>query len=443
MPLNLNQECHARLHEVLKAALPTITINNGMFPNRSSIDRLIEAERVLPQTGKLRDRLVEYVDDFPFTEFILDMLGEELWHLDKYRPDTNPKLTEIQGYNDADAVAARLLGQFESLPWQYRLTVKLPDALGELLHTAETAATLSPSIWIVRATEEFAHQFPLETTSDQLNQRLAGEVTLLNFLSKEKAKPKWDHGSVYFQIAAEGFIGQYGASATSSYAERHLRSLFGMGLATRLLDFKHTYSSIPPKTFVYLHRRSDDGTWEPRTRYELNDAVSRCIANLRLHDLGGPLLAQHMPRWVSARLSDISAAFRSGERSEPTILAAQWLFDSYAGHDPLLSFVQSMVVLEIVLGDKAVSDEIGIGELISNRFAYLVGTTHEERTDLIAEFKKIYKVRSQIVHSGKHSLNLDERALFQRLRWMCRRAIDKEIDLLKAGLSKEPLAVEK
>lgn len=442
MPLSLHQDCRASLHAALKAALPKFTINNGMFPNRSSIDRLIDAECVLPQTGKLHDRLVEYVDDFPFTEFILDVLGDELWHLDKYRPDTNPKLTEIQGYHDADAVAARLLDQFESLPWQYRLTVKLPDALGELLHSAETAATLSPSICIIRATEEFANQFPLETASDQLNQRLAGGENVLNFLAKAKPKPKWDYGSLYLQIATEGFIGQYGASATSSHAERLLRSLFGMGLATRLIDFRYTYSPTPPKTSVYLHRQGD-GTWEPTTRYDLNDAVSRCIANLRLHDLGGTLLAPHMPRWVSARLSDISAAFRSGERSEPTILAAKWLFDSYAGHDPLLSFVQSMVVLEIVLGDKAVSDEIGIGELISNRFAYLVGTTHEERADLIAEFKKIYKVRSQIVHSGKHTLNLDERTLFHQLRWMGRRAIAKEIDLLKAGLSKEPVAVEK
>jgi hypothetical protein len=93
-----------------------------------------------------------------------------------------------------------------------------------------------------------------------------------------------------------------------------------------------------------------------------------------------------------------------------------------------------MVVLEILLGDKLMSDEIGVGKLISNRFAYLIGTTHEERTYYLATFNKIYDIRSQIVHSGKHRLSLEEHVLFMHLRSMCRRVIQKEVELLKAGI---------
>jgi hypothetical protein len=57
-----------------------------------------------------------------------------------------------------------------------------------------------------------------------------------------------------------------------------------------------------------------------------------------------------------------------------------------------------------------------------------VGTTHQARSELLLQFKKIYGVRSQIVHSGKHKLTSEERELCISLEWMCRRAISKEME---------------
>jgi hypothetical protein len=141
-----------------------------------------------------------------------------------------------------------------------------------------------------------------------------------------------------------------------------------------------------------------------------------------LYDLGGTLDTDLKRKdWVSRRLQDIAAVFRSGQRADQITLASQWLFDSYSGQDQLLSFVQSMVVLEILLGDKSMSDEIGIGKLISNRVAYFIGDTHEERAQLLDDFKEIYNVRSQIVHSGKHKLSFEDYKLWGRLRGICHR----------------------
>ena len=99
-----------------------------------------------------------------------------------------------------------------------------------------------------------------------------------------------------------------------------------------------------------------------------------------------------------------------------------------------MSFVQSMVVLEILLGDEETSDEIGLGELLRNRCAYLIGKSHQQRSDRLREFKEIYRVRSQIVHSGKSRLTPHERVLFDTLRWMCRRVIHEELSLLEADI---------
>ena len=80
---------------------------------------LFETNKILPQTGPLRDRLVAYVDDNPFSEFVWDRLTTELWERDKYQSGKRGKLVDIEGYADVDQVATRLLSQFESLPWHF------------------------------------------------------------------------------------------------------------------------------------------------------------------------------------------------------------------------------------------------------------------------------------------------------------------------------------
>jgi hypothetical protein len=118
------------------------------------------------------------------------------------------------------------------------------------------------------------------------------------------------------------------------------------------------------------------------------------------------------------------------------LLAAQWLFDSYCGSNELLSFVQGAVVLETLLGDKAISDTIGLGDLLGNRCAYLISKTLEEREMILRDFRSIYDVRSKIVHAGKKRLNREQRMLFEKLQWICHRAIQKEVELFQAPVAK-------
>jgi len=426
MPLNIHAKCRKRLHETIAQALPSIEAKNGMFIERRSTAKLVEADLVLPQTGKLRNRLVEYIDEFPLTDFVTETIGQELFELNRHLPDQTIALVDIPEYADAPATADRLLDDFESLPWTYQVSVPLPEALTDMLHPDRELLALSPSIRIVRPTTAFVEEYPLEHPNSK---RTMGPLASVLMTPEQ-----WNSERLYIQIAGEGFVGQYGGSGTAHTIERTLRAFCGLAIATRLFKVEYTYSPIPWKTSVYVHRKSTDDKWLPTTRYQLNDAISRGLAGLKLHDLEGRLDTELKRNdWVYHRLQVIAEVFRSGPRADQIILASQWLFDSYSGQDLLLSFVQSMIVLEIVLGDKSISDEIGIGELISNRFAYLIGTTHEERVQLLVDFKEIYKVRSQIVHSGKHKLSLAERALFSRLSWMCRRLIDKEVNLLRAG----------
>jgi hypothetical protein len=120
----------------------------------------------------------------------------------------------------------------------------------------------------------------------------------------------------------------------------------------------------------------------------------------------------------------IAAALRRND--ERLKNAGRWLFESYCGSNGLLQVVQATVSLEILLGDRSDSDDIGIQKLLANRAAYLIATSSAERETLLKDVKSIYKIRSKIVHSGVNELRGELESL-DRLRTIVKRVLQKEL----------------
>jgi hypothetical protein len=162
--------------------------------------------------------------------------------------------------------------------------------------------------------------------------------------------------------------------------------------------------------------------WKIDSKIELSTDLSRALSGLKIHetinDADTDARKQGLTKLV---LREISSVLSGGSKAENIALAGEWLLDSYVGRDDRLNYVQAMVVLEVLLGDNATTDEMSLGQLLRNRCAYLIGRNQGEREILLKEFDKIYKVRSQIVHRGKARLSFRERVLFGELRSLCNR----------------------
>jgi hypothetical protein len=177
-----------------------------------------------------------------------------------------------------------------------------------------------------------------------------------------------------------------------------------------------SYSTTTIKHQAYVHQRLSDG-WQRYGSIELDEALSNTINNLDLGTLTGVLESDDLKAsFLEDNISLLRRAFVDVPVSERVLLAGRWLLDSWGGKNELLSFVQATVALEILLGDKDVSDLLGVGALLRNRCAYLVGKTHKERAEILGDFKKIYDIRSKIVHRGKDRLKENERELFYTLQ---------------------------
>lgn len=424
MALNIHPDCKIRLIEKLTEALEKARVNNKSYLNRKSLYHLFAVEDVLPQSGKIKEDLETYIGESPIFDFVYGKLSRDLNENEEYNSDfPDQLLSENPNYSDIQALSTALVNELESLPWKYCFTFQLNSSIGQ--HAIDEIIPLTENIRAIKKGPELVNNFQLESGIEKRDRYLHGGG-ILGLASP----PSWSDDSLYVQIFVEGFVGKFVTTTPEVSAIDTFKSILGILIALRLIKVRYSYSSSISKSRAYTHRFKS--IWEIKDSIELNDDISKTILNLEFDDLDGSLDADPKKQaFLKQRLNLLAKALSHRESSEKICLAGRWLFESYCGNNELLSFIQTTVCLEILLGDKAVSDLIGLGELLRNRCAYLIGQNHSQREEVLSDFKKIYDIRSKIVHRGKSQLRMRERTLFHKLQWMANRVIQEEIQLIE------------
>jgi hypothetical protein len=417
--IHLHKDCKRRLLEIVQSALAEVSVTNGMFIERGSSRALFGTDSALPQTGEVHESLVKYVGEMPGYEFIYETLARELRDGEKYNTEDTPKpLRTIARYDDLAAVAERLVDALALLPNRYVLTVPLPNSIGVPLIEGIGPFSFSSDILLARIDEGFRSKHPL--TEGREGARFS-----------DIFRPGWADTAAALQLNIAGFVGVYGNSAPLEEAMARLRSFLGLGIALRLFKVERTFRSTTPGLIAYVHRLEGAGKLFDRD-VRLDAATAAGLLDLALDDLEGRISTQKLRTAFHKGVTDqLVCTLDQTDKASKILLGGQWLFDSHSATDDLLAFVQAAGVLEIILGDKAASEVVGLGELLRNRCAYLVGKTRSQREEILDDFQKIYEVRSRIVHSGKRRLTRDERGLLFKLQWLCNRVVQEEVDLLK------------
>lgn len=238
---------------------------------------------------------------------------------------------------------------------------------------------------------------------------------------------------VFLTFKVEGYVDQYGSTAPAVVVRNTLQSFFGfciaLGLFQRELKLPKFNDQIP----FFVHKKSNE-TWEIDGKFAADDRTARTLHDLTFVKLKPEYDNNNFKgKLILDRLTKLQNVFQNRTEYERLILAAKWYFDSFARQDEILSFVQTVVVLEVLLGGKADSDEIGLGALLKNRAAYMIAESNSDRDSLMGDIAKIYWLRSNIVHTGRPHFGLSEHALFSKLRDICQRVFRKEIELLTKG----------
>jgi hypothetical protein len=431
MSLELHPKCKERLVEVIAGQLPSVVVKNRMFLDRKSAIDLVDAESVLPQAGGVREALNKYIGELPVFEFVCESLSKELHDFQEYSTEfPELKLTDIGPYADPVATASKLINDFDSLPWKYCLTIKFEEDLSKAVGRLIGNYFISNSFRIITPSDVFRKEFPVESGIKGRDLSLWGRMSFLSIPIPQE----WKEGETYIQVETEGFVGQYGETATVERAIAEVKAFCGLAVALRLFKIGYKYRPPAEKTEFVVHQKVDN-SWVIQRTLELDANIANTFNDLVLYDLDGKLDTDaKLLKWALSILGSIKTVFSTGKKAERIVLASQWLYDSYVGGNELLSFVLSTVVLEILLGDKAASDLVGLGELLRNRCAYLIGKSRQQREQILRDFQEIYDVCSKIVHRGHSRLSSRERMLLRNLQWMCRRVVLEEVNLLQKDL---------
>lgn len=419
--MEIHQECKKRLVEVFKEIIPGIQVQNNIFLDYKTLPRLEELDEILPNTGELKEQAFKYIGEKPLSVFIKERLSEKLRNSFEFDSNQKSSLTELTGFNDPESLANEIITEFESLPWDYALFLKLPKNLGTKLNSLidEIPFNFNDQFSFCRPSNDI---YPNPPKHGSLKQ-----FPTLDFLKNEE---QWNEEDLYIKFDTKGYIGLFNQTYPVLDFQDLVKSFLGISIAIRIIDFENSRSgsNFESKIVTYHNFKGD---WQPKFTLSFSESFSNEFEKL---DIWSTWMEKYdedrRKRIIIDDLSKIKKVFSNINENHLLLRASQWFYDSFCNENDLLAFVQSITCIEILLGDKTSSDIIGIGELLRNRCAYLIGDTKSQRNEILNDFKRIYDTRSKIVHRGKNRLNASERNDLYRLRWLCLRSIQEEVKLL-------------
>ena len=416
MTIKLRPETRKALEPEIAKFLELTTVTNGNVVNvLSSFSVLWEAESLLPKEGPVRKQLNEYVGEHSLAIFIADELREQVLTGKYEEGKESEPLLKALGIDDPRPLAQELLNALESLPRSYWATLPLPANLSDFVTRLPPVRSFGSSIRLIHESEMMKAVAPANT----LGSLMANALLSATWVNPSDAKAA-------LQVQVDGFVPRFGGGETADEAHGRFKSFFGMALAVGLLKTADFPQAQPTRLGMIFHL-GDPTASQPVSRIPLTDAETTTISGL---SYAGRLSGDRQDMTeAEGRMGDMEIIFSAPEQHQLLLRACRWLFDSHVSEDPLLSFVQATVVLEILLGEKAPSDEVGLSTLLANRCAYMIGASTSERTAIIKHFKALYGTRSQIVHSGKHRLSGSEKVQLHQLRALGRRVICAEMRL--------------
>lgn len=193
--------------------------------------------------------------------------------------------------------------------------------------------------------------------------------------------------------------------------------------------------SIPE---YFLEYKSNQEADERFKKINLNDEFSYFIDRLDVN-LNNKALKDGLEDndfgFLSKTIEETKLLINKEEANVINIASAiQWYLDACIYEDKNLSFsfLQICFGLEALFSD----DPKLISKTLSLKCAYSIGRSNDDRSKIIKLIKKIYELRSQIVHGSKLCIEEDEEKIFKQGKMILKISIGNELELAMKNKTK-------
>lgn len=298
-----------------------------------------------------------------------------------------------------DQIIKQVLDIVESIPRSYHVYIPLPTAR---LGIEEVNLTTGIALIEIHDKEKLPSGYPagiIPTSPDPIF--LETDKPYLRLASAGYADASTDDSA--FQFAVSTFKQFVYLGIMYRFLEKHevslSSSLFGFGPPYHeaiALDLKNPQH-------LKAHARLPNSVADLINRISINDN----LPGLKKAKEGGK---DRIEAFLSSQLNNpINLLKRKSNDilSSPIRSALEWAFDADNNENRTVSFIQTCIGLEAILGEDTDQDPSVTGTL-ADRCAYLLGTNSVTRKKVRNNFKKLYRIRSKVVHGRAATLSHEE-----------------------------------
>lgn len=329
-----------------------------------------------------------YLDSGGIVQFVEDHLQIELiaGHHFEFNDKRWLQVSTVEQYKDAGLVAGRLLDKIKRLPFQYTTVVRGPRAFSSRTKRLDIRIQLSDRLSLV-SSRMLKPTFQMEDP----NPDLAEWYWRHSSLPSEERQIADNY--LYFVYRSSGYMPDTPKPRLVENLADELRSFYGACIAYGLLESFQEYGPSAPTPLFLSYENSN-----PSVRHAMG-------VDTDLHEATylyqGPSLKQ---RFVSSEsfeknISPIVSLF-SSSTADRIRTASIWLLRATTSVRPVDQVLEAAIAIEVLLGDRQVSDKVGLTRLMANRCAYALGSSAQSRSEIEKTFTEFYNLRSRIVHDG-------------------------------------------
>lgn len=416
MAINLNTSDESTLllkitEQVQRAQVRKII---GVYTGRDNINETIEQ-----LSEPLAERLKKILDDTKLRGFVRNELVYEFFKSDHEFPTEKSKyLSEFKEFKDPLVVARKLVATLSSLPNQYRIVVKASKTLSSIVKKTREQINFKISDRLSLVTyDKLPDGFNLYDNKNRLDQWIRSERFV------DDSQLVLEAESLYFVYRTSGYISDRYDSKLIREISDELRAFYGVCIASGILDdYNYFWEEVSP--WIASHKLKYDGEElsslnvldSDLTKATYIDTTSRTDERVS----SGEMLVDI--------LKPVKDMFNC-EDSSKYKTAAIWLLRAYLSPRSMDKVLESTIAIEVLLGDRETSDRIGLSKLMANRCGYSLGRSAFERKEITEFFVKYYRVRSEVVHSGRFYISEAESDVVEKGLALASRILIHEIKL--------------
>lgn len=325
------------------------------------------------------------------------------------------RVTSLPAFSDALKIARLIVDMISELPYQYEAIIPAFGALkkefcSKLSHEIRISDRLS-----LTSGNLIADNFKTSTDNFDIDGIFSSWDT------KDPANRNIDSSSLYLTYRTSGFISdKYSPKPLADFYD-DIRAFYG---ACAAFGMFYNFAASPKNVPAYIaNHLTDSGRIFCHAQGAQTDIAS--ASYLFTTKYTDDMLSEDN---FEGFLSRVIKMFNCAERQRLKT-SAIWLLRANLSNRGMDEILDATIAIEVLLGDREASDRVGLSKLMANRCAYSLGKNSDERKELYDFFIKFYRVRSDIVHSGRLKLGDDESKIVREGTKLAARIFSHEIDM--------------